>query len=96
MRRIGAYNETNPNLKPLIDIANSLYFLGKVDSYRDFSRFIGRNSNYLNVLFNNPTKNPSVAVLLRLYKQLKTNKTFENIAENLRIHIGNRIEKQYL
>lgn len=97
-RKIGCIDEkiSNDETRLLSSIAKELYKLGKITSYRDFSRkFLEKNSNYMNVLFGNIQLKPSIPAIIRLYQNLREEGCLTYILEHLQNHIFNRISNQY-
>lgn len=97
MRQIGTKIKVkNPEMKLLIDVANELFDEGKVNSFRDFSRkYLSKTSNYMNILFYDGSKKPSVSALLGLHKKLinEGNNNFVNKIKNL---VVSKLFNQYL
>lgn len=97
MRQIGTKIKTqNQELKLLIDVANELFDEGKVNSFRDFSRkYLSKTSNYMNILFYDNSKKPSVSALLGLHKKL-TKEGNETFVGKIRKLVFNKLRSQYL
>ncbi len=97
MRQIGTkIKAQNPEMKLLIDVANELFADGKVNSFRDFSRkYLDKTSNYMNILFYDETKKPSIKALLGLHRKLtkEGNETFVGKIKKL---VFSKMRKQYL
>lgn len=97
MRQIGTKIKVkNPEMKLLIDVANELFADGKVNSFRDFSRkYLSKTSNYMNILFYDNSKKPSVSALLDLHKKL-TKEGNETFVGKIRKLVFNKLRQQYL
>ena len=97
MRQIGTrIKAPNPEMKLLIDVANELFADGKVNSFRDFSRkYLSKTSNYMNILFYDNSKKPSVSALLGLHKKL-TKEGNETFVGKIRKLVFNKLRQQYL
>lgn len=97
MRQIGTrIKATNPEMKLLVDVANDLFNDGKVRSFRDFSRkYMNKTSNYMNILFYDNAKKPSISALLGLHRKLakEGNETFGGKIKKL---VFNKLRQQYL
>lgn len=97
MRQIGTkIKADNLELKLLIDVANELFDEGKVSSFRDFSRkYLSKTSNYMNILFYDNTKKPSIKALLRLHHKL-VNEGNETFVGKIKKLVFNKLKNQYL
>ena len=98
MRKIGENINypTNDEVRFLIEIANLLYRQGKIRSFRQFSeQYLGKNSNYMNVLLYDLHIKPSIASLIFLYQKLREKGILSNIWEHFQNHIFGRIASQY-
>lgn len=98
MRKIGENitYPTNDEVRFLIEIANLLYKQGKIRSFRQFSeQYLGKNSNYMNVLLYDLNIKPSIASLITLYQKIREEGIFSNIWQHLQNHIFGRIASQY-
>jgi hypothetical protein len=98
MRKIGENIDypTNDEVRFLIEIANLLYKQGKIRSFRQFSeQYLGKNSNYMNVLLYDLHIKPSIASLIFLYQKLREKGILSNIWEHFQNHIFGRIASQY-
>ena len=98
MRKIGENIDypTNDEVRFLIEIANLLYKQGKIRSFRQFSeQYLGKNSNYMNVLLYDLHIKPSIASLIFLYQKLREKGILGNIWEHFQNHIFGRIASQY-
>lgn len=97
MRQIGTkIKAKNPEMKLLIDVANQLFDNGKVSSFRDFSRkYLDKTSNYMNILFYDETKKPSIKALLGLHRKL-TNEGNNNFVSKIKNLVISKLFSQYL
>ena len=97
MRQIGTkIKAPNPEMKLLIDVANELFADGKVNSFRDFSRkYLDKTSNYMNILFYDETKKPSIPALLWLHRKL-TNEGNNNFVSKIKNLVISKLFNQYL
>lgn len=98
MRKIGENINypTNDEVRFLIEIANLLYKKGKIRSFRQFSeQYLGKNSNYMNVLLYDLNIKPSIGSLITLYQKLREEGILSNIWEHFQNHIFGRIASQY-
>lgn len=97
MRQIGTrIKAPNPEMKLLIDVANELFAAGKVNSFRDFSRkYLSKTSNYMNILFYDSTKKPSISALLGLHRKL-TNEGNNNFVNKIKNLVISKLFNQYL
>lgn len=98
MRKIGKNIDypTNDEVRFLIEIANLLYKQGKIRSFRQFSeQYLGKNSNYMNVLLYDLHIKPSIASLIFLYQKIREEGILSNIWKHFQNHIFGRIASQY-
>lgn len=97
MRQIGTkIKAQNPEMKLLIDVANELFSNNKVHSFRDFSRkYLDKTSNYMNILFYDETKKPSIPTLLGLHRKL-TNEGNNNFVNKIKNLVISKLFNQYL
>ena len=98
MRKIGdnITYPTNDEVRFLIEIANLLYKQGKIRSFRQFSeQYLGKNSNYMNVLLYDLHIKPSIASLITLYQKIREEGILSNIWHHFQNHIFSRIASQY-
>lgn len=98
MRKIGENIDypTNDEVRFLIEVANLLYKQGKIRSFREFSeQYLGKNSNYMNVLLYDLNIKPSIASLITLYQKIREESILSNIWKHFQNHIFGRIAAQY-
>lgn len=97
MRQIGTkIKADSQELKLLVDVANELFADGKVSSFRDFSRkYLSKTSNYMNILFYDNTKKPSIKALLGLHRKL-TKEGNESFVGKIKKLVFNKLKNQYL
>lgn len=98
MRKIGQNIDypTNDEVRFLIEIANLLHKQGKIRSFRQFSeQYLGKNSNYMNVLLYDLNIKPSIGSLITLYQKIREEGILSNIWHHFQNHIFGRIAAQY-